>query len=160
MKEKVFNRTDFDSVVGTTTKSFTRIAQRNKSSNINIGFAGFIHASYAFTPVVRWGISVGGGVSASSELNGAFFFGTNLGIRLGHKALMSIETGLSLAKTSVIKEKYRDAFQDPDAKGTQYAVFDKGYVEETYTENRVNPGFYFGVSFNLLSTKLTPKPKQ
>lgn len=157
INENVFNRTDFDSATGSGTKSFTRITQRKKIFNINMGFAGFIQFSYAFSPVVRWGFSVGGGVSASADLNGSFFGGTNLGIKIGRKMLVSFQTGVSFAKSPVLKEKYSDNFNQGNGAKVTSAVFNKDYVEETYTENKIRPGFYLGIAFNLITVKLDKK---
>jgi hypothetical protein len=139
INEKVYNviSTGNDSVI---------ISQKNKKFNMNIGFAAFLQVSYVCSPVVRVGLGVGGGVTTGSNLSGAFFIGPSIGFRVGRKVLMSFNTGVSFSMSSVLKEKYVD--------GIKYI---SSYVEESYTENRLRPGFYGGIAFNLISVQLNKK---
>jgi hypothetical protein len=143
MDEKSFSKFEVDN-------DSIGIIQDGKPHNRNIGLGAFVHVSRIFSPDFRFGFEIGASVNANNELNGQYMGGVSLGIKI-KKAIVYINSGVSLSGSDVLKDKYAYYFSS----ATHEVHFKKTFVDEEFTEKRIKPGFYFGISFNLLTATIS-----
>ncbi|MCJ7446536.1 MAG: hypothetical protein MUO72_02470 [Bacteroidales bacterium] len=124
-----------------TTVNSIKNVKENDNCNFDVSFGALGHYSYKIQNNIKLGISMG---AALSPLDGKIRYLVGSSLLLGRNKQVGINVGLILAKMKALNGEVKS-----DDEGN-YVSKD---VTSVPTYDKINSGFYLGVTYNLISKK-------